>query len=702
MARRLSFIVAAMVAGLFLGGLVIPAQEPGGDSLDELREQAIQAAAQKAAPSIVQIETSGGTDIIGTGPRGPQIRKGIGPTTGVIVAADGYIITSAFNFANKPSDIRVNVPGKGRHTAKVVATDHTRMLTLLKIDAKELAVPTAVPKKEIQVGQTALALGRTFDNNMDNPPSLSTGIISAVGRIWGKAIQTDAKVSPVNYGGPLVDLQGRVQGILVPASPRGEDETAGFEWYDSGIGFAIPLEDINAVLPKLREGKDLRKGLLGITPKSGNLYSGAPEVATVAADSAAARAGIKPGDIIKEIDGHPVANQAQVMHRLGNKYEGDTVSLKILRGKEEIALPNIVLSGTLKAFAQAFLGILAMRDDPELGVEVRYVYPKSPADIAGLKVGDRITKLGTGNNPPQPFTGIEASGRDQLLNFLSTQAPGTEIKLEVTRKEGKKTETLTVKLGELPNSVPDKLPEPATFKKALEPRKTVGGPMPPKDEKKDEKKDDKKKPETGLLERTNQAKDHQYWIYVPDDYDPNIAYALVIWLHPVGKGKEEDVKIFRNTWRDICADNHVIVLAPKAENDTGWLPSEADFIREAARDVLASYTIDRKRVVAHGMGVGGQMGFYLGFAARDLIRGVATTGAPAVSVKDNVAGQPVSIYMVAGGKDPLRDAIFESQKKVSEKKFSVIYREIPEMGSQYLDEKTLEELARWVDSLDRL
>ena len=98
--------------------------------------------------------------------------------------------------------------------------------------------------------------------------AVSIGIISALSRVWGKAIQTDAKISPINYGGPIIDIQGRVQGILIPASPRGEDETAGFEWYDSGIGFAIPMEDILAVLPRLKKGKDLHKGILGIAMKN--------------------------------------------------------------------------------------------------------------------------------------------------------------------------------------------------------------------------------------------------------------------------------------------------------------------------------------------------------------------------------------------------------------------------------------------------
>jgi len=70
------------------------------------------------------------------------------------------------------------------------------------------------------------------------------GILSATNRIWGKAVQTDAKISPGNYGGPLIDIRGNVIGILVPLSPQGQGEVAGAEWYDSGIGFAVPLNDM--------------------------------------------------------------------------------------------------------------------------------------------------------------------------------------------------------------------------------------------------------------------------------------------------------------------------------------------------------------------------------------------------------------------------------------------------------------------------
>jgi predicted esterase len=96
------------------------------------------------------------------------------------------------------------------------------------------------------------------------------------------------------------------------------------------------------------------------------------------------------------------------------------------------------------------------------------------------------------------------------------------------------------------------------------------------------------------------------------------------------------------------------------------------------------------------------MAYYLGFTARDLIRGVATTGAVMTSqVKDNVANQRLQFFVIAGGKDPLVKDIQESKGKLAANKFSVTYREIPEMGHQYLDAKTLGELVRWIDSLDR-
>src|SRR5262249_8122341 len=120
------------------------------------------------------------------------------------------------------------------------------------------------------------------------------------------------------------------------------------------------LEDINAVLPRLKQGQNLQKGQLGITLQSQDIYSAKPVVATVAPDSAALRAGIKPGDIITELNGVPVVRQAQILHVLGSKYEGDTASVKVLRGKDELQFADLKLTGPLSAFICPFLGILPL------------------------------------------------------------------------------------------------------------------------------------------------------------------------------------------------------------------------------------------------------------------------------------------------------------------------------------------------------
>lgn len=707
--------LAVPVFAVGLLGLAAPLRAA---DLNELEEKALKEAVSIVAPCVVKIETQGGSDVIVGKPGTRQVRKGIGPTTGLIVSADGYIISSAFNFANKPAGIFITVPGKPKpYIGKVVATDQTRMLTLLKIDATGLPVPTAVPKKDIHIGQWAVAVGRSLDRKQDQgkntPPSVSIGIISALNRIWGKVLQTDAKVSPVNYGGPLVDIQGRVQGVLVPAAPRAEGETAGVEWYDSGIGFAVPLEDVFANLPRLKQGRDLKRGMLGVTMKNTDMFGQPAVIGSVAPESAADKHGIKAGDTVVEIDGHAIASQAQLLHQLGSKYEGDVVTVSVNRSGKVIKLANIALAGLQAARPISFLGVLPMRDDPEPGETVRYVYPKSPADKAGIKEGDRIQKIGMGPGPLRAF-----ANRDQLTALLSQLPAGTEIKLEVRRKKGGKTETLTAKLDAMPSDVPAKLPQPATLKKALAKAPLAKKPddkkpgddkkpddkkkedkKPADDKKKEDKKPEEKKVETGLLKRT--SGDRQYWVYVPDDYDPNISYALLLWLHPAGKGKDKDIESFQEAWEDLCKDNHIIFVAPVSSNDRGWLGSEADGIQQIVKDVLGQYTIDRQRVVAHGMDVGGQMAFYLAFNSPGLFRGVATTGAILASQIKESADQRLAFFLAAGAKDPIVKDIQESKNKLADRRFSVVYREIPNMGHQYLNDTTLLELGRWVDSLDR-
>ena len=147
------------------------------------------------------------------------------------------------------------------------------------------------------------------------------------------------------------------------------------------------------------------RGRLGVqlgelTPQLAD-YFGAKDggvlVSSINSGSPAEKAGIKIDDVVLEIDGKPIGNQSQLLHVLGPKYEGDAIAIKLKRGNEEVTLKNVALGGGADASAQAFLGILPMRDDPEVGVEIRYVYPKSPAEMAGLKAV--YAALGSAHDP---------------------------------------------------------------------------------------------------------------------------------------------------------------------------------------------------------------------------------------------------------------------------------------------------------------
>lgn len=714
MTRRTSWLLALL--SLTMPARIVVAQA----DVNEETEKAMKAANLKVAPSVVHIETRGGQDTIVWSDRstGAPIRKVFGPTTGLVVDADGYIVSSSFNFINKPTDILVTIPNKGRAIAKVVATDQSRMITLLKVDMKGLVVPEAFPKKEVEVGMWSLALGRTLNPIVEQPPSISAGIVSAVGRIWGKAFQTDAKVSPNNYGGPLVAIDGRVMGVLVPASPQSEGENAGVEWYDSGIGFAIPLEDINRILPKLKAGTpekqvNLRGGMLGIPQPQPAQYLGPPTLTQVLPESAAEKAGLKSGDLVISVDGKPIYTMAQFLHVFKPLYEGDSFSLKAKRGDKEVDIPKVTLAGAQTAIDPGFLGILPMRDDPEAGVEVRYVYPMSPAAKAGIKEGDRIMKVGgtIGKQPPAPI-----ANRNAMIQMMSTFTANTEIQLEVKRKDGGKTETVTARLVAFTEDIPDELPKESSRKKALEKTKAPDPKMPPKkgDPKEEPKKEEPKKEEppkkgekveTGLMQRKNAALGRNYWVFVPRTYDPNVAHGLVIWLHPAGR-EGRDAEDMVDLWdNNYCEEHNLIMMGPISENKTGWVATETEGVISDINAVFGQYTIDRQRVVAHGSGIGGQMAYYLGFNARDQIRGVATVGAVLASQpKDLVPNQRLQFIIYAGEKDPIVKDIAESKPKLADKKFNVMLRILKERGKEYLNEepKAMKELVRWIDSLDRI
>jgi serine protease Do len=257
------------------------------------------------------------------------LTPGAGPTTGIIVSGDGYILTSTFNFLRKPPVITVLLPGGERKIARLLGRDETRRICLLKVDGvANLPVPAIAPRRELRVGQWAIALGVGFG---DATPALSAGIISATSRISGKAVQTDANLSPANYGGPLIDLDGRLIGVCVPLSPHSREPAAGAEWYDSGIGFAIPLDGLDGVIGDLKAGKTLQWAFLGVAAKAAGATGEGVVVASIVAQSPAERAGLRVGDRIQAVAGTAIDGVPHLATVLGRYLAGDSVEIAVLR-----------------------------------------------------------------------------------------------------------------------------------------------------------------------------------------------------------------------------------------------------------------------------------------------------------------------------------------------------------------------------------
>ncbi|HEX5444780.1 MAG TPA: PDZ domain-containing protein [Pirellulales bacterium] len=644
------------VACLF--GLLLVAAA-ADDALPLREEQAIQAAAAHVAPSIVSIETVGGLE------RVDQVLLGTGPTTGLIVSSDGYIITSSFSFAQKPASILVTLADGARLPAEQVATDHSRLLVLLKIDAgRSLPAPEAVEESEIRVGWWAIAMGRAFDIEQ---PNISVGIVSALERVGGKAIQTDAKVSPANYGGPLVDLRGRVLGVLSPLSPSKGGDLTGVEWYDSGIGFAVPLAHINRFLPRLKEGHDLKSGLIGVSLQSGDIYASPAVIAACRPKSPAYKAGLKPQDEIIALDGRPIARQSQLLDRLASHYAGDRVKLTIRRGEEDV-VSELELVDHLDPYQRAFFGILPRRsaEPPADGLPIRYVFVESPAGKLSLQPGDKITSL----------AGKPVAKREDLTELMAGLEAGQATTVEIRR--GGETLRHDVVLQAEPEAVPGELPA------ASSDREPFAG----------------KRPATGKFTVKVAELKNEAMAYVPADYDPRGNYSLVIWLPAPGETVKEDELLAR--WKPRCDSSGLILLAPQPADAARWQKDDIEFVRKSLDQLRSTYQIDPLRIIAAGGELGGAVAYTVAFELRETIRGVAALQSPLISSPpDNDPVYRLDFYLTSSPKAKFANQVAAAIKRLREMKYAVTVHEQADAAAELTDDEAAE-LLRWIDSLDKI
>ena len=309
----------------------------------------LRAAAQRAAAAVVSINTTKAM------PRHPyandpwfrfffgeqgQAEPQAGLGSGVILSADGYILTNN-HVVEGADEIDVVLNDNRRARGKVIGTDPESDLAVLKVAMDRLPVITLGNSDALQVGDVVLAIGNPFGVGQ----TVTHGIVSAVGRnqlginTFENFIQTDAAINPGNSGGALVDVNGNLMGINTAIYSRSGGSM--------GIGFAIPVSTAKQVLEGIVKEGVVTRGWIGVEPaelspelmetfgvkaKKGVLITG------VLQDGPAARAGIKPGDVILDVGGKPVSTVSELLTGVAGLKPGAPAKFEVQRRDEKLDL----------------------------------------------------------------------------------------------------------------------------------------------------------------------------------------------------------------------------------------------------------------------------------------------------------------------------------------------------------------------------
>lgn len=615
-------------------------------------EAAIRAAVERVAPSVVRIETAGVSEASLASPA--EASPASGPSTGLVVEEGGWIIASAFAVPKDVSEAIVvlpasapeadtsekTLPGKQptgrRQVARVVGRDLARGLVLLRADGATLPPVAAwVPRAELAVGQWTIAVGRVWDAAV---PSVAVGILSATNRSWGRSVQTDASISPANYGGPLIDIAGRVIGILAPLPADTAGMNLGTELYDSGIGFAVPFDDILRVLPRLKSGETLAPGVIGIGYSSRDPFTGEARIATCRQGSPAAKAGLRAGDLIVAADGRPVTRIAELRHVLAPHYAGDSVSLTVERGngvavdqadsegsgqgkdqakgqangqangqaKSRVDV-RVELVEALPPWRRPMLGIVparsSARDERPGPVRVAWIWPGSPAAKAGIVAGDLIE----GVTLPAADGDTSGSGGEEvvesaaaLAGIVAGQEAGRTLGIVVTREA--KRQTIPVEsvamAADLPADLSEQIP---VF--VVPP---VGGVVPAGD--------------AATVERLEAVEVARPPLVVLPAAPPREPLGVIIYLDlprgPVAEAQAAE-------WKAAAARHGVAVILPGSTDPQRWGREDIPGIKRAVATLAAKRAIDPARIAVAGRGAGGAFAWLVAESLGPAARGVA-------------------------------------------------------------------------------
>jgi putative serine protease PepD len=283
----------------------------------------ISAIYAKASPAVVSVRTRGATG------------------TGWLYDRDGTLVTNA-HVVGRSREVAVRFGARSRSIfATVLGTDPSTDLAVLKIAVSDTPNVDPLPladSSRVKVGDTAVAIGNPF--GLDR--TATAGIISGLGRhirspngtTIDQVIQTDAPINPGNSGGPLLDVKARVIGVNSQIETSGQTGSG-----NVGIGFAVPSNTVQQVVPRLKQGQTIDRPYLGAaTAPSANGRPGGAVVRSVRPGGPAARAGVQTGDIIVGVNGRRVNGPSDVSAGIQGQAPGDIVTIQVLRDGQPVTL----------------------------------------------------------------------------------------------------------------------------------------------------------------------------------------------------------------------------------------------------------------------------------------------------------------------------------------------------------------------------
>ena len=356
-----------------------------------------------------------------------------GQGSGFIVSADGLVLTNA-HVVKGASEVMVKLTDRREFRAKVLGSDPKTDVAVLKIDAKDLPVVRLGSTRDLQVGEWVLAIGSPF--GFEN--SVTAGVVSAKGRSLPDDslvpfIQTDVAVNPGNSGGPLFNARGEVVGINSQIYSR----SGGYQ----GVSFAIPIELAAKIKDQIVATGKVRHAQLGVAVQEVNqafaesFQLDKPEgalVASVSKGSPAEKAGLQPGDVIRQIDGHAIVASGDLPAWVGQAQPGQQAKLSVWRQGKVVELTATLADASDKASKQARnddavgkgqLGLslrpLDAEERREVGVSEGLVIEQArgPAAAAGVQPGDVLLAINgaPAKNIDQVRTAMAKAGKSVAL-----------------------------------------------------------------------------------------------------------------------------------------------------------------------------------------------------------------------------------------------------------------------------------------------